>query len=105
VLADQQVHDAGRLGQGRPFERTIRGFAPHRHGHAMTTPPSDNWIAANAGAASTRARRTAIDPSGCRSRRMLKRLGQALGRQDWMAIAIEPVQRGMPARWLPGVAP
>jgi hypothetical protein len=36
---------------------------------------------------------------------MLTRLGQALGRQDWMAIAIEPVQRGMPAQVLPGVAP
>jgi hypothetical protein len=36
---------------------------------------------------------------------MLKRLGQALGRQDWMAIATEPVQHGMPAQWLPGVVP
>jgi hypothetical protein len=36
---------------------------------------------------------------------MLKRLGQALERQDGMAIAIEPVQRGMRAQWLPGVAP
>jgi hypothetical protein len=36
---------------------------------------------------------------------VLKRLGQALERQNWMAIAIEPVQRGMPAQVLPGVAP